>query len=360
MDNCLLGLKTKKDTMKRQTLGVLLRITLCLLLGLAGIGNTNAQSKSQIPVMLLTGESTIYHPWKPTTVALEKMLNEPGIFKVDVVATPPADGDFNTFNPKFSDYKVIVLNYDAPQERWPDALKKSFEQYISEGGGLVTIHAADNSFAGWTEFNKMIGVGGWRNRNEADGPHFYYLDDKLVADTKPGSAGSHGARVPFQMKVMNANHPITKGLPSVWMHQGDELYANLRGVGENMNVLVTAYSDPENRGTGFHEPQLMALSYSKGRIFHYTPGHNVMAMASVDYIVLLQRGTEWAATGKVSQKLPGDFPTANTVTYRTDIAVLDPTYKDGLGVGPRGGAGGRGGAGVPVGTAPQPSPTEQK
>jgi type 1 glutamine amidotransferase len=110
------------------------------------------------------------------------------------------------------------------------------------------------------------------------------------------------------MKVMDANHPVTKGLPSVWMHQGDELYANLKGPGENMNVLVTAYSDPENRGTGFYEPQMMALSYGKGRIFHSTPGHNVIAMASVDYIVLLHRGTEWAATGKVTQKVPADFP----------------------------------------------------
>ena len=317
--------------MKTPNLKFLRQATLCLFLVLAGVTGTNAQSKTQISVMLLTGESNNSHPWKPTTDAITKILAETGLFKIDVVTAPPAGGDFNGFMPKFSDYKVIVLNYDAPQERWPDALKRSFEQYMSNGGGLVTVHAGDNAFAGWTEFNKMIGVGGWRQRTEADGPYWYYKDDKLVADQTPGRGGSHGARVPFQMKVVNANHPITKGLPSTWMHQGDELYARLRGPGQNMEVLVTAYSDPENRGTGFDEPQLMALSYGKGRIFHYTPGHNVIAMASVDYIVLLERGTEWAATSKVTQKVPSDFPTANTITYRASIASLDPTYKDGLG-----------------------------
>src|SRR5690606_15821357 len=81
---------------------------------------------------------------------------------------------------------------------------------------------------------------------------------------------------------------------------------------------------------GFNEPQLMTLSYGKGRIFHFTPGHNVLAMSSVDYIVLLQRGVEWAATGKVTQKVPSDFPTDSTVSYRTNIAEIDPLYQNGL------------------------------
>ena len=55
-----------------------------------------------------------------------------------------------------------------------------------------------------------------------------------------------------------------KGLPPMWMHQGDELYA-LRGPGKNMTVLATAHSDPSNAGTGHDEPQLMALRYGQGR-----------------------------------------------------------------------------------------------
>jgi hypothetical protein len=39
-----------------------------------------------------------------------------------------------------------------------------------------------------------------------------------------------------------------------------------------------------------------------------------------------QRGTEWAATGKVTQKMPAAFPTANTVSFRVDIAKMDPAF----------------------------------
>jgi hypothetical protein len=50
----------------------------------------------------------------------------------------------------------------------------------------------------------------------------------------------------------------------------------------------------------------------------------------VDFVVTFQRGTEWSATGAVTQKVPASFPTANTVSYRADIAAMDPRYANGL------------------------------
>jgi type 1 glutamine amidotransferase len=176
----------------------------------------------------------------------------------------------------------------------------------------------------------MIGVGGWRERTETAGPYWYYRDGKLVSDPSAGRAGSHGRRVPFQVTVRDASHPLMKGLPKVWMHQGDELYARLRGPGHNLTVLATAYSDPANAGSGRDEPQLMVLSFGKGRVFHTTMGHDINGLSSVDFVVMLQRGTEWVATGKVTQPVPATFPTADTVSYRADLAAMDPDYANGL------------------------------
>lgn len=272
-----------------------------------------------IRVMLLDGESAgTYHDWRNTTPVLKAELEQAGIFQVDVVSAPPSRGDFSNFKPDFSKYEVIVSNLDSAT--WPAELEASFEQFVKNGGGFVSVHAADNAFPAWTAFNQMIGVGGWRGRREAAGPHWFYKDGKTESDTSPGSAGSHGARLPFQVTTRDADHPVMKGLPPVWMHAGDELYANLRGPGQNMTVLATAYSDPANQGTGKNEPILMALTYGKGRIFHTTMGHDIPALKCVGFIVTLQRGTEWAATGKVTQKVPADFPTADKVSIR-DISA---------------------------------------
>jgi type 1 glutamine amidotransferase len=181
------------------------------------------------------------------------------------------------------------------------------------------VHAADNAFPGWPAYNEMLGIGGWRGRDEHAGPYWYFSDGALVHDESSGPAGSHGRREPFRVVVRDRSHPIMRGLPDTWMHGEDELYAQLRGPGANMTVLATAYSDPNNAGSGRHEPQLMVLNYGAGRIFHTTFGHDLKALSSQDFVVTLQRGTEWAATGTVTQAVPAAFPTAEAPSYHADF-----------------------------------------
>ena len=272
-----------------------------------------APAAPPIMVMILDGQSGgPYHAWQQVTPVLKKQLEETGLFHVDVVTSPVSPGDFSKFKPDFAKYQVVVSNYDAPD--WPADLKMSFEQYVNNGGGFVSVHAADNAFPNWKAYNEMIGVGGWRGRNQAAGPLWFFKDGKLVSDTTPGAAGAHGNRLPFQVEIRETEHPIMKGLPKRWMHAGDELYNKMRGPGTNMTILATAYSDPSNSGTGRDEPMLMVSTFGKGRVFHTTMGHDIPALSCVGFIATFQRGTEWAATGKVTQKVPPGFPTADTVS----------------------------------------------
>ncbi len=301
-----------------------------LMMALAAVlfWNTAAMAKP-IKVMILDGASAAaYHDWKLGTRILKRELEETGLFDVTVATVPPADGEFSNIHPDFAQYQVVVSNYDS--QDWPAALKSEFEAYMKAGGGLVSVHGADNAFPDWPAFNEMTGIGGWRKRDAPAGPRWYFNNGKLEADAAPGPAGLHGLRKPFRITVRAPQHPIMRGLPAEWMHATDELYARLRGPGKNMTVLATAYADPANRGTGFDEPMLLALAYGKGRIFHTTLGHDAVALSCVGFITTFQRGTEWAATGNVTQKVPRTFPTADTVSYRADLAAMDPDVAAGI------------------------------
>jgi type 1 glutamine amidotransferase len=105
------------------------------------------------------------------------------------------------------------------------------------------------------------------------------------------------------------------------MHARDELYDRLRGPAKNLTVLATAFSDPATGGTGQHEPLLMTIKYGKGRVFHTALGHSPEAMKCVGFAVTLQRGAEWAATGRVRQKVPSDFPTDTVRTRQYAVSA---------------------------------------
>ena len=61
---------------------------------------------------------------------------------------------------------------------------------------------------------------------------------------------------------------------------------------------------------------LFTIEYGKGRIFHTNLGHMDYSMECVGFITTFQRGTEWAAIGKVTQKIPVDFPDTEKVSIR--------------------------------------------
>ena len=288
--------------------------TLYLILCTALMASTGAASAASMKALIIDGQNN--HDWKATTPALKKILEETGMFTVDVSTSPAQGADMSAFKPDFSTYKVVVLNYNG--DAWPRETQEAFVKFVQSGGGLVVQHAADNSFPQWKEFNEMIGLGGWNGRNEKSGPYVRFVDGKLVRDTSPGSGGSHGQQHAFLIETRDAQHPIMRGLPAKWLHAKDELYDRMRGPATNLDVLATAYSDRAKGGSGFEEPLLLTITYGQGRVFHTMLGHGVDAIRCVGFISTFQWGTEWAATGKVTQKVPADFPTAEKTSSRME------------------------------------------
>lgn len=270
-----------------------------------------AANPLKLKALIIDGQNN--HNWKSTTPLLKQYLEETGLFTVSV-ATSPAGKELKDFRPKFADHQVVVSNYNGVA--WPAETRNDLTEFVRGGGGFVAVHAADNAFPDWPEYNEMIGLGGWGGRTEKDGPYVRVRDGQVVRDTSPGRGGSHGKRHAFLVETLTTDHPITAGLPPKWTHAEDELYDRLRGPARNLSVLACAYSDPKQGGTGEREPMLMTIAFGKGRVFHTTLGHDTVAMKCVGFITTYQRGCEWAATGKVTLPVPADFPTADKVSSR--------------------------------------------
>lgn len=283
-------------------------LVLVVLFALLVVSNASDVIAEQpaLQVLIIDGQNN--HQWKVTTPILKEFLEESGLFSVEVATTPPAKHDMSMFRPDFGKYDVVVSNYNG--EPWPEGTQQEFQAFVHAGGGFVTVHAADNAFPNWPEYNEIIGLGGWNNRSEKSGPYLYFKEDRLIRDESKGRGGHHGKQHKFVVDLRDAEHPITKGLPSSWLHTQDELYEQLRGPAKNISVLATAYADPKQGGSGRDEPMLMTIQYGQGRVFHTTLGHADYSMRCVGFKTTLLRGTEWAATGKVTQDIPDNFPTA--------------------------------------------------
>jgi type 1 glutamine amidotransferase len=270
------------------------------------------QADGKIRVILIDGQNN--HNWRATSPWLKQVLEESGKFTVDVTSNLKKDdkpgniANSVPFPPDLSKYDVIVSNYNGAA--WPAEFNKVLEAQLKDGKiGLVIVHAANNAFGGWNEYNQMIGMG-WRGAGAGER---LYLDDsgKEVRVPKGEDQGSgHRYSGKFSVIVRDGNHPITKGMPKEWLHNQDELYDNMRGPIQNVHVLGTAYSP----GTKKHEPMIWTVTYDKGRVFHTPMGHDLNGMRCVGFIGTLQRGTEWAATGKVTLPLPANFPTADKLS----------------------------------------------
>jgi len=229
---------------------------------------------SKIKTLLVTGANN--HDWTRSAPFCRDLLEKSGTFSVTLTEDPSAvleDAE------GLKGYDLIFSDYNGPD--WSEAAKANFETAIRNGTGLFILHAADNAFRGWVEYEKMVALL-WRKGT------------------------GHGRFHQFKVAIVNHDHPITKGISD--FPQWDELYHKLVHMHDvPYNVLATAYSDPETGGTGRHEPMMVTTQYGQGRVYHHVLGHiwkgqeEMQAFECGEFQKTLIRGCEWAATGKVSE-----------------------------------------------------------
>ena len=261
-------------------------------------------------MLIIDGQNN--HDWKLMTPPMKASLEATGRFTVDVATTPPAKSAaeaWNDFRPDFTKYDVVLSNYNG--ELWPKPVQEALVSYVKKGGGLVVVHAANNAFEPWPEWNDMIGLG-WRNNKF--GERVTTDDDGKVVHTPKGEGPSsgHGPQHEYKLVTRDKEHPVTLGMPATWQHSKDELYHGQRGPAKDMHILATAFSAKDKGGTGTNEPMIWVIPYGKGRVFTTVLGHvgagETQAIRCVGFETVIARGSEWAATGAVTIPIPKNFP----------------------------------------------------
>jgi hypothetical protein len=282
----------------------------------AGTDDKGADEKAKIRVVIIDGQNN--HDWRSTTPFMKKVLTNSGRFSVDVSTNlrpgdkAPAGWKSVPFPPDLTKYDVVLSNYNG--NAWPKSFNDELEDALKSARiALVIVHAANNSFGDWKEYNRMIGMG-WRGSSFGDRLTLDASGKEVRVAKGKGPGAGHGAGHAFKVAIRDPGHRVTRGMPKEWMHAQDELYHGMRGPIEHVHLLATAFSDKSKGGTGEDEPMIWTVSYGKGRVFHTPMGHDLNGMRCIGFVTTLLRGTEWAATGKVTLPIPDNFPTPEKVS----------------------------------------------
>ena len=273
-----------------------------------------------IRVLLLSGQNN--HHWQRTTGLLNEILQEASHIHTTQLFSPPSGAPadaWNDWDPQFSQYDVILNNYYG--DMWPEPVRASFLEYVCEGGTVLNVHAANNAFNGWKEYEQMVGLL-WRDK---DFGRALYLDESgqrqfLAAGEGPNA--SHGRLHDWVITTRDHQNPVFRGLPESWLHANDELYHSQRGPAQNINLLASAWSSKESGGTGRHEPQIWWIPYGRGKCLTFLPGHiwpgqrDDSAFRCAGFRTVLLRSIEWLATGDVVTPVPNDFPAPDKTSVR--------------------------------------------
>lgn len=276
------------------------------------------ENTGKIKLLIIEGVSN--HDWLHRLALVKDILAKDGSFDVDVSITPQAGDDpaWQTWRPDFSKYDVVLSGYNnlGGKPPWPAAVQKSFSDFVTNGGGFYCYHEANNSFAEWPEYNRMIGLG-WRGKDF--GRAITVQPDGTLQFILPGEGAStgHGHRVDVTVQQFG-KHPIHGGLPVSWMAADIEVYRYARGPAEELTVL--AYAKEEQTQLQF--PVEWVVQYGKGRVFCSVYGHvwhdqaDPKGMHCAAFQTIMVRALKWLAHRDPGQAVPSDFPAADKISLR--------------------------------------------
>ena len=224
-------------------------------------------TQERLRALVLTGENRD-HDWRWTSTSLRELLEASGLFRVEIAPYPEA---VLAYPSELGTYDVIVVDYDGLG--WDAESQRNLIAAVHGGAGLVAIHAGALAFPEWDAYRELT---------------FGLQQDGI----------QHGYPEPVEVRFAD-EHRIAAGLATWTMQDAPFLHtASPAGSGE---VIAEA-----RLADGSTLPVVVAGEVEQGRVLVTTLGHvdfdrrTRSSWTDPSFERLIVRGTQWAATGKVS------------------------------------------------------------
>ena len=227
---------------------------------LGSIGAFGQENKVLDPAQILVFTKT--SGWRHSSIeagvkALKKLGEKDGF---EVTQTE----DAFSFHPDNLIKYQLVLFLSTTLEVLNDTQQKAFENYISQGGAFMGIHAAADTEYEWPFYGKLVGA--------------YF-------ESHPNDPNVLTA----QLRVLDPNHPATKNLPLSWT-RADEWY-NYKNINPAIKVLINLEEDSYSGGTnGAKHPIAWYHESLGGRAFYTGGGHTEASFEEAIFLDHLSGG----------------------------------------------------------------------
>ena len=224
---------------------------------------TEPSGESEFSVLVFSRTTGYRHESIPDAIsALEHLAARHGFA---AVATEDP-GQFTTDN--LAQFDAVVW-LSTSGDVLDDGQRKAFEAYIRGGGGYVGIHGAADTEYGWHWYGGLVGT----------------------------VFASHPAIQPATVRIVDAAHPSTAGLPQAWART-DEWYNFRARPPSSAHILATVDETTYEGGTmGADHPIVWCHEYDGGRAWYTAMGHTTESYGEAEFLTHLLGGIRYAALG---------------------------------------------------------------
>ncbi len=100
---------------------------------------TGCTGTDKIKTLIVTGQGEDSLVWMTRSQAAQQILDDAGLFSTQIKVSPPEGEDMSKFNPKFSKYDLVVIDYEG--DAWPKETIEALQNFVNNGGGVVRIQS---------------------------------------------------------------------------------------------------------------------------------------------------------------------------------------------------------------------------